>query len=204
MKLCVSMVVLACFCCAAFAATAGDDAAKIQKAYENIKDIKGDFIQKSYIRELKKTYTYRGQFFIKPPKMKWEFKGDKPQTVYITGEEVFIFQPREKQAINTKFDRDTYGRAPIALLGGFGDMNKEFYVSGKEGRLILKPRNPMGAITGIELTISDGDFPIEAITVRDTVSNKIDITLKDVRINSGLADKIFNFTPPEGVTVLHQ
>lgn len=184
------------FCSLSFAGTADDQVARIQKAYEGIKDIRGDFVQKSYIKDLKKVYTYKGQFFIKPPKMKWEFKGDKPQIVYITGEEVFVYQKKEKQAFRTKFDRTTYGRAPIALLGGFGDINKEFDVSSREGRLVLKPKKPMGAIAEIELTISDGEFPIEALTIRDTASNKIDITLKDVRINTGLGDKIFSFTPP--------
>lgn len=185
-----------------FAGVAGDDAARIQKAYENIKDIKGNFVQKSYVKDLKRTDTYSGQFFIKPPKMKWEFKGDKPRVVYITGEDILIYQKKEKQVFKTRFDRATYGQSPIALLGGFGDINKEFDVSMKKGRLILKPRTPMGIIVQIELTLSDGVFPIEALSILDTASNKIDITLKDVRINTGLGERIFSFTPPEDATVI--
>lgn len=183
---------------------ADDEVARIQQAYENIKDIKGNFVQKSYIKDLKRTDTYRGQFFIKPPKMKWEFKGDKPQTVYITGEDIFIYQKKEKQVFKTKFDRATYGQSPIALLGGFGDINKEFDVSIIKGRLILKPRKPMGVIVQIEITPSDGVFPIESLSILDKASDKIDITLKDVRINTGLGEKIFEFTPPEDATVIQR
>jgi len=53
-----------------------DQVAKIQKAYEGIKDIKGNFVQKSFIKDLKRTDTYNGRFFIKQPKMKWEYTGD--------------------------------------------------------------------------------------------------------------------------------
>lgn len=187
-----------------FAGVAGDDVARIQKAYENIKDIKGNFVQKSYIKDLKRTDTYNGQFFIKPPKMKWEFKGEKPQTVYITGEDILIYQKKEKQVFKAKFDRSTYGQSPIALLGGFGDINKEFDVSMNKGRLILKPRTPMGIIVQIELTLSEGVFPIEALSILDTASNKIDIALRDVRINTGLGDKIFAFTPPEDAAVIQR
>ncbi len=183
---------------------ADDDVARIQKAYENIKDIKGSFVQKSYIKDLKRTDTYSGRFFIKPPKMKWEFKGDKPQDVYINGEDIFIYQKKEKQVFKTRFDRATYGQSPIALLGGFGDINKEFDVSMKKGKLILKPRKPMGVIVQIELTLSDGVFPIEALSILDMASNKIDITLKDVRINTGLSERIFEFTPPEDATVIQR
>ncbi len=204
----VSVVVSGCLflCFFIFLSTcfAGDEVARIQKAYENIKDIEGDFVQKSYIKDLKRTDTYSGQFFIKPPKMKWEFKGDKPQTVYITGEDILIYQKKEKQVFKAKFDRATYGQSPIALLGGFGDINKEFVVSMKKGRLILKPRTPMGIIVQIELTLSDGVFPIEALSVLDTASNKVDITLKDVRINTGLGDRIFAFKPPEDATVIQR
>src|SRR5208282_86226 len=177
---------------------------KIQKASENMKDIKGTFVQISYIKDLKRTDTYSGQFFIKPPKMKWDFRGDRPQTVYITGEDMLIYQKKEKQAFKTKFDRSTYGQAPIALLGRFSDINKEFDVSVNKGRLLLKPRKPMGIIAHIELTTSSGDFPIEALTIFDTASNRIDITLKDVRINTGLGERVFAFTPPKDVTVIQQ
>ena len=197
------------FCCLCILLTvallyADDEVARIQKAYEGIKDIKGNFAQKSYIKDLKRTDTYSGQFFIKPPKMKWEFKGEKPQTVYITGEDIFIYQKKEKQVFKARFDRATYGQSPIALLGGFGNINKEFDVSIKKGRLILKPRNPMGAIVQIELALSDGVFPIEALSILDTASNKIDITLKDVRINTGLGERVFEFTPPEDATVIQR
>ncbi|MBF0506158.1 MAG: outer membrane lipoprotein carrier protein LolA [Nitrospirae bacterium] len=183
---------------------ADGEVARIQKAYENIKDVRGDFVQKGYIRDLKRTDTYSGQFFIKPPKIKWEFRGDKPQVVYVNGEDLLIYQKKEKQVFRTKFDRATYGQAPIALLGGFGDINKEFDASMKKGRLILKPKKRMGSVTEIEITLSDGVFPIEQLTVLDTASNRIDITLKNVRVNTGLGEKIFEFTPPEGVTVIQQ
>jgi len=183
---------------------AEDEVARIQKAYENIKDIKGNFAQKSYIKDLKRTDTYSGQFFIKPPKMKWEFKGDKPQAIYISGQDILIYQKKEKQVLKTRFDRATYGQTPIALLGGFGNINKDFDVAMKSGRLILKPRKPMGTIVQIEVTLSEGVFPIEALSILDTASNKIDIALKDVRINTGLSEGFFEFTPPQDVTVVQQ
>lgn len=189
-----------------FASQSDDEVLKIQKAYENIKDIKGNFIQKSYIKDLKRTDTYKGQFFIKSPKMRWEYKGDKPQIVYVTGDYIIIYQKKEKQALKTKFDKANYGQAPIALLGGFGNIKNEFDVSAKnsEQRLLLKPKKPMGNIVSVEITTSDDEFPIESLTIVDTLSNRIDIYLKDIKINTGLSDKLFEFSHPEGINVLHQ
>lgn len=189
----------------AFASQADEEVLKIQKAYEKIKDIKGSFIQKSYIKDLKRTDTYKGQFFIKSPKMRWEYRGDKPQVVYITGDDIIIYQKKEKQAFKARFDRATYGQAPIALLGGFGNIKNEFDVSIKaEHRLILKPKKPMGNIVSVEITTSGEEFPIESLTIIDTLSNRIDIYLKDVKTNTALKDKLFEFSPHEGVSILQQ
>lgn len=195
-----------------FTAWADDEVLKIQKAYENIQDIRGNFIQKSYIKDLKRTDTYKGELFIKSPKMRWEYKGDKPQVVYITGDDIIIYQKKEKQAFKAKFDRATYGQAPIALLGGFGNIGEEFNVSIKAAvsgqqsavRLILKPKKPMGNIVSVSISLSDGEFPIESLMITDTLSNRVEIHLKDVKINTDLKDKIFEFSPPEGVNVLRQ
>ncbi|GER94125.1 outer membrane lipoprotein carrier protein LolA [hot springs metagenome] len=200
---CSTALLLYCNFC--FASQVDDEVARIQKAYENIKDIKGSFIQKSYIKDLKRTDTYKGQFFIKSPKMRWEYKGDKPQIVYITGEDIIIYQKKEKQAFKTKFDKASYGQAPIALLSGLGDIKNEFDVSVKsEQKLLLKPKKPMGNIVSVEITTSSEEFPIESLSIIDALSNRIDIYLKDVKINTELKDRLFEFSPPEGVNVLQQ
>ncbi len=195
---------IACYSLLVTAVSADDGVARIQKAYEHIKDIRGAFVQKSYIKDLKRTDTYRGQFFIKPPKMKWEYKGDKPQVIYITGEDIIIYQKKEKQVFTSKFDRATYGQAPLALLSGLGNVKKEFDVSTKNNRLLLKPKKPMGVISYIELSVSAEGFPIESLTVVDSLSNRVEISLKDVRTNTGISDKVFDFYPPEGVNILQQ
>ncbi len=189
---------------ASIAFSSGDEEiARIQKAYENIKDISGSFVQKSYIKDLKQTETFKGQFFIKRPmKMKWNYKGEQAQEVLINNDEILIYQKKEKQAYRGKFDRDTYGQAPIALLSGFGKVREEFSVTGKNGKLLLKPKKPMGGIISIEIEPSGGDFPIKSFTVNDSYSNRIEMALKDVKINTGLEDRFFELSLPKGVTTL--
>src|ERR1700690_71685 len=182
-----------------------DQVAKIQKAYEGIKDIKGTFVQKSFIKDLKRTDIHNGRFFIKPPKMKWEYTGDRPQAIYVNGNEVIIYQKKENQVIRSKFDRGTYGQAPISLLAGFGNIRQEFdIVSNAPDRVVIKPKKAMGNIEHIEIAPSDGVFPIKSLTIIDSLSNKIEITLKDVRTNTGLKNSVFNFTPPKDASVLEQ
>jgi len=192
--------------CASASALGGDSAVeKIQRAYENIKDIKGEFVQKSQIRDLKRTDTFTGTFVIKmPSQMRWQYNDEKKRhftEVLIARDELLIYQKEEKQVFKGKFDSDSYGQAPIALLTGFAHINREFTVTEKNGKLLLKPRKGMGSVVSIEITPSDGEFPIDSLTIIDRRSNSIRITLKDVRINSGVKESLFSFSPPQGVSV---
>jgi chaperone LolA len=187
------------------ASDADEQIAKIQRAYETIKDVTGTFLQKSTIRDLDKTETYRGQFFIKPPlKMKWEYKGKTAQDLTINNDTVLIYKKGEKQAYKSKFDRQTYGQTPVALLGGFGNIKDEFIASGKDDSIVLKPKRPMGNVTSIRIRMSEEGFPIRSFTINDSYSNVVDIVLSDVKINTGLKDSLFELSLPKEVNVFEQ
>ncbi len=179
--------------------------ARIQKAYENIKDLKGSFVQKSTIKDLGKTETYKGTFFIKPPlKMKWEYKGKTAQDLTINNDTVLIYKKGERQAYKSKFDRQTYGQTPVALLGGFGNIRDEFFASAKEDSIILKPKKPMGNVTSIRIRTSEEGFPIRSFTINDSHSNVIEIEISDVKTNTGLKDSLFDLSLPKEVNVFEQ
>lgn len=196
-----SLTVIAGFVRAA--SSAESTVEKIQKAYENIKEIKGSFVQKSTIKDLRRTDTFKGTFIIKlPSKMRWRYADSKQFTeVVIDHDNLLIYQKNEKQVLKGRFDRESYGQAPIALLGGFGNVEKEFDVSEKEGRLFLTPRKPMGGVVSVEVIPSDGEFPIAALSIIDRRSNRIDITLNEVSVNPGIKDSAFEFSVPQGVSV---
>jgi outer membrane lipoprotein carrier protein len=201
----VYLFLVCCLPQLASAASVDEQVIRIQKAYENIKDIKGSFVQKSFMKDLKKTETFKGSFYIKRPmQMKWSYEGNNAQDVLINNDEITIYQKKEKQAFQGKFDRDTYGQAPIALLSGFGKIQDEFTVSNKQGNLLLKPKKPMGGVLSIEMELADREFPIKSFTVIDSYSNRITMELTDVKINTGLADSFFDQTLPKDVTIIRQ
>ncbi len=187
------------------ASDADQQIARIQKAYETIRDLKGSFVQKSVIKDLDKTETYKGEFFIKPPlKMKWVYKGKAAQDMTINNDTVLIYKKGDKQAYKSRFDRETYGQTPVALLGGFGNIKEEFTASAKGDWIILKPRKPIGSVTSIRVRTSDEGFPIRSFVINDSHSNVVEIVISDVKINTGLKDSLFSLTLPKEVNVLEQ
>ncbi|MBI5632418.1 MAG: outer membrane lipoprotein carrier protein LolA [Nitrospirae bacterium] len=187
-----------------FAAGTDDAVARIQKAYEGIKDMKGTFVQKNVIRDLNKTDTYTGEFFVKRPlRMKWAYKGKASQDLLINNDTVLIYKKGDNQAYRSKFNKETYGQSPVVLLTGMGNIKEEFTITGSEKILTLKPKKSMAGIVSITLHLSDTDFPIRAFTIRDG-RNTVEIELKEIKINTGIKDSLFDLNLPKGVNVYEQ
>ncbi|MEN2986197.1 MAG: outer membrane lipoprotein carrier protein LolA [Thermodesulfovibrionaceae bacterium] len=169
---------------------------RLESAYKNIEDIYGSFTQTNYIRDLDKTQKFIGNFYIKPNKLKWEYTGDFQQTIYLEEDLLIVYDKSKKQAIESKFKQETYGQLPVALLSKMSNLSRDFSI--KESlpdKLILIPKSKMGNIKLIEITLIDGDFPIKSLKIFDSYNNRIKIEFRDVKINTGLDNSIFKFTP---------
>ena len=59
----------------------------------------------------------------------------------------------------------------------------------------------MGNIVSVEIETSDEDFPIKSFIINDMRSNRIEIQLRDIEINTGIKDAAFDFSLPEGVNI---
>ncbi len=167
--------------------------------------MKGSFVQKNIVSALNKTDTYRGEFFIKRPlKMKWAYTGKAAQDLIINDTVALIYKRGDRQAYRSTFSRERYGQTPVVLLTGMGNLRDEFHISGNGSVLVLKPKKPMPGVMSITLQLSDADFPIKGFTIQDGRSNIVEIELKDIVINPGLKDSLFDLTLPKGVNVYEQ
>ena len=183
-----------------------DSINRIQKAYDGLRDIRGRFTQKSTIRDLGRTDTYKGDFAVKPPlRMKWSYRGADAQDLIVNKDTVLIYKKGDKQAYRSRFDREAYGQAPVALLSGFGKMTEEFTITSRgDNTLILKPKAKTGTLVSITVTVSHDAFPIRSFAIYDKRSNVIEIELTDVVLNSGVKDSVFDLVVPRGVSVFDQ
>jgi len=197
------LIILPLLFSASFATTVDDIVERIEKKYAEIKDIRGTFLQISYIKDLDRVEKYKGRFFIKKPsKMRWEYESPRDEEVIINGSIAWIYRKSQKQVLKSKFTKGTYTHIPIALLGSLQNLKTEFEVTMAEGSILeLKPRQQIGPIKKILLkTISKAPL-IKGFQIFDTYGNRVDIELKDVEINPGLDDSLFIFKVPPGVEV---
>jgi outer membrane lipoprotein-sorting protein len=59
----------------------------------------------------------------------------------------------------------------------------------------------MGRILSVEIVSSENEFPITSFIIRDSLSNKIEIILKDIRINTDLGEKLFDPSLPKDIKI---
>lgn len=176
---------------------------KLNNAYNNINDASGSFIQTSYIKDLDKTHKFKGKFFIKADRIKWQYEGEFPQVIYLNRETLTVYDKTKKQAIQSSFSEDKFGQLPIALLSRMADIEKNFEITEKsENTLILIPKTKMGNIKIIELIIHEDAFPIKSLKITDNASNTVKIDFYSVKVNTNLKDSIFKFIPKKDDTVI--
>ena len=188
---------------ASHASTVDEVVGRIQKIYGEIKEVQGKFSQTSYIKDLDKIERYEGEFFIKKPSsMRWNFSKPRDEEIIIKENDIWIYKKSEKQALKSAFSKDAYNHVPIALLNNFGDLKNNFDIKLiKDDTLELTPKRRMGFINKLLLEINSTDFPVKTFSVFDLYGNKINITIKNVKINSGLEDSIFIFKLQPGIEV---
>ncbi|WP_460180379.1 LolA family protein [Thermodesulfovibrio sp. TK110] len=176
---------------------------KLENAYRNINDANGSFIQTSHIKELNKIQQFRGRFFIKGDKIRWQYTGEFSQIIYLNNKTLIIYDKKRKQAIVSEFSEEKYGQLPLALLSRMADLKKDFEANVKsEKTIILFPKSKMGNIKSIEITLTENDFPVKSMKIIDMLSNTVKIDFSDVKINTSLKDSLFKFSPKKDDTVL--
>lgn len=177
---------------------------RLESAYKSIEDAQGSFIQISYIRDLDKTQKFRGRFFLKGDKLRWQYGGEHSQVIYLNRENLIIYDPSRKQAIQSSFSEERYGQLPLALLSRVASFEKDFEVEQKsENNLILTPKSKMANVRRIELTLHSESFPIKTMKIIDKEQNHIKIDFLSVRTNTNLKDSLFKFIPKKEDTVIN-
>jgi outer membrane lipoprotein carrier protein len=176
-------------------------ARKIQAFYERTRDLTAAFRQ---------TYTYAGMGrrqvssgllqVKKPGMMRWEYQKPVAKVVAVKGSRLVQYEPVENQAyVDERFDATAMSAAVTFLLGK-GELEKDFEPSlGKDGALVLRPRDADPRVETIELTAAP-DGQITATRVVDGAGNVNEIAFTDVKRNTGLGDAVFEVKLPEGVT----
>jgi outer membrane lipoprotein carrier protein len=199
---------------AAQAASAVDEVVeKVQATCAQTQDLSARFQQKATNRTLNEDRDASGVFLAKRPgKMRWEYQKPEPRLFVTDGKTLWDYSPADKQVRVQGVAQSLTSRVPMSFLAGDCTLRRDFDISLVENAatrsdpririLDLRPKRPEAGIGRMFLEVSVKGFMIEKATVVDAYGNTTVIALTNLKLNSGLSDDQFQFTPPAGVRVI--
>ena len=179
----------------------------IQNFYSKINDFQANFTQTfTYKIYAKQKRSHGKVYFKKPSKMRWDYQKPSKRLFIADGAHLWVYEPDEAQIFKRDMKR---AQLPVALrfMKGEGDLASDFIASkpilnGEYYTLTLTPKEPSSEYQQLKLTVHSTTFEVSASELIDPVGNTNHIHFTNVKVNSALPDKGFQFTPPPGVHVI--
>lgn len=186
---------------------------RLQQTYENTKDFKANFIQETTIKSIKKTDIEEGIVFFKNPKnMLWNYTLPKAKKMVINPKKAWLYLPHDKVAYKQDADYIFKSKVLIKFLSGWGKLKDDFTITYAESKALDKKGNYLLVLTPLEkapslnpfsITVDKSTFLILQVSFEDTLGNSTLLKFSNIYTNTGLSDKMFQFTPPQGVAIFN-
>ncbi len=190
--------------------SAADVTAKVQKAYDAITGYEADFTQTYQAKAFgvdKKEHSGRVTF-VKPGKMRWDYKAPKGNLVVSDGTTLWSYTPTENQARKMAV-KDSQMPTALAFLMGKGDLSKDFNIAfaAKQnftGGYVLeaKPKVATNLYQTVLFYIDGATFHVRSVLIQDPQDNRNKFVFEKPTVNGKIEASVFTWTPPKGVTVV--
>jgi outer membrane lipoprotein carrier protein len=185
----------------------------LQTTCSQTRDLRAKFRQTVTSRSLGQTTEESGVLLLKRPgKMRWEYQKPEPKLFVTDGKTLWFYRPADKEVREQAIDDAMTSRLPMAFLAGDCRLRQEFSITAVEHSgtkaspttriLDLRPTRPEAGIARMLVEVKLQSFLVEKTTLFDAVGNTSVIAFSEIKVNSGIEDQQFRFTPPPGVTVV--
>jgi outer membrane lipoprotein carrier protein len=189
---------------------AADIAAALQRRYDAIRDFSASFTQTYEGGVLRRKASESGIVYIKKPgMMRWEYTRPEKKLFVSDGKTMYMYFPAERQVMkNSVTDQDEATSAVLFLMGK-GNLTRDFTVRYADGPaapdtyvLRLDPHQRQAEYDWLQVTVDRETLQIRGLTAADAQGGRSAFTFSGFKENTGLADKMFQFTIPRGTEVM--
>jgi outer membrane lipoprotein-sorting protein len=197
----------------AFALSAEEVADGVQRFYEKTPALRGHFTQVVKKKGVSKGLKRKGIVYLKKGggegksggKMRWEYPSE--EIFYFgDGEVLWTYERRERLATKLKIKNSRLYQSTSYLMGQ-GNLKADFKLSLDENHkddatlaLVLTPRSGTQTMKSLTLVVDAKTFELRSSILVDPLGDTTTLHLSGL-IYEDLADSVFAWTPPSGVTV---
>lgn len=196
--LAASVTVCAVFVLASFQPAPTELINKLESFYLSLKSLKADFVQEIHIAGMETVRKSSGTvWFLKPKKMRWDYKLPKQKIVLFDGEYLWMYLPLEYQAQKQKAAYAFESQLPLLFLEQTGSLSREFKVellkSSDETHLLkLVPKKKDASIPkGIEMDVDKKSLLILKVSFFDAQGNLNLFIFSEHEVNKDIPDAYF-------------
>jgi outer membrane lipoprotein carrier protein len=189
---------------------AGDEAKDIvgnlQKKYESVQDVAINFTEHVKFGVTGNEDEFKGTLKLK--------KGNKyrieleQQTIVTDGASVWSYSVANGQVLIDKYKDDPKAFTPDKVLVNLSDTYIATYLGKEKGTgnelsiIKLVPKDKNSNLEWIKLWVDSDEWVVRKSEVQDVSDNVTTYTVNDIKFNTGLAEKVFQFEPPKGAQII--
>ena len=198
------LLVLLCFFNASLS-QAGEAIALLTNFLDKAQTIHSDFKQTLVDAKGIQLQESAGVFALKRPgKFSWDYEAPYPQKIISNGYKIWVYDEELEQVSVKKYSEILAG-SPVILLDQKKDLNVDFNVEDSGFKynqywITLMPKISDNEFQKIEVGMIKGGM--KTMRLYDGFDQVTVIEFENLKINSELSDKQFNFNPPEGTDIV--
>ncbi len=179
---------------------------KMQDRYEMIDDATASFTKHVKLGFSDIEQTYSGKILIKKPKMvRLESENE---TIVTDGATVWMYSPVNKQVIIDKYKENQNSVSPENFLL---NLPQSYYATllsesrdknGATATIKLVPKDDRSFIKSVKIVLEEKTWDVRTISIDDVNDTETTYTISNLKLNTNIPDKTFQYTPPPGVEVV--
>ena len=183
---------------------------KLEQAYESLKDMQAAFQQETRSGAIAVVQRAEGRvYFKKVGKMLWKYETPEEQLIVLDGKTLWFYLPAEKQAMKNNFTTlpqhivaDLF-RGRMDVLSKFRAQFMQRTPDDTSDQVILElvPIEYDPTLSKLVLWLDPASYLIRKTSLLDAFGNRTELMFEDIKVDQGLSDSLFTFTPPGGVDV---
>ena len=184
---------------------------KVQTFYDRTHSFKSDFTQEFFVKAYNQKKTSKGRVtFSKPGKMEWVYDEPKDNRVVSDGATLKVYEAQNRQMFEQQVDKSQYPAA-LSFLTGQGKLTDTFDFQVMSGSamnfpgghvLVGTPKQPTPAYQKVLFYVDASTWQVRRVMVLDGQGNRNRFDFANPRVNEAVEPKQFQFTPPQGTSVV--
>ena len=177
----------------------------LRKFTKELRSMQANFTQTVFDEQMREIEVSRGQVFLeKPGKFRWDYVAPFQQNIISNGKKLWLYDP-ELEQVTVKSLNEALGAAPIALLTGDDDLEKQFTfvdLGVIDGRSFVQLEAKVKDTDYGFMLLALGKDGLEVMELKDKLGQVTRIEFSHVKQNKSIKAELFAFTVPKGVDII--